>query len=199
MNDFDDAPTPRAARSMQIRSISSALVALCLGISATAEGADNVIMQIEGEASGKFASELTRSVQGGSPLEAWSYSVAYPSSSAGGVELVTGARRYAPVTIEKLVGAASPQILRAFMHAEPLQITVDVLGTDPRTGSTVLMHRVRFFQARILSVARATVPPPSGSSSAAQAQLRETVTFNFASVEFDPGHNASVSDSLQQN
>jgi type VI protein secretion system component Hcp len=172
-----------------------ALAALCLGVAAAANGAENVLMQIEGTETGRFANESTRNPQGGSPLEAWSYSVAYATDPAENPELLASARRYAPVSFEKLAGAASPQILRAFMRGEPLQITVDVLTIDSRTGSTLLMHRVRFFQARILSVTRSTVPPPPGSSSLAQAQLRETVTFNFGGVEFDPGHNASVTES----
>jgi type VI secretion system Hcp family effector len=165
--------------SFSYRTLICALLLAALSTPAMAQV--GVVMQIQPEKGGFFPAEGGRT-NNGIPLRAWTYSAEIPADADKGEPI--GARRYAPVSFEKPLGAASPQILRAMLSGEPLTITVDLLGLD-RNGAIVLLHRVIFGQARILSIARKATGDAERAS--APPQTFETVTFNFRRVEFDPG------------
>lgn len=152
--------------------------------------AQGLIMQVQPANGAPYPAESTRG-QTGIPLKVWNYSVGLPMSDAG---VQTGPRRYQPVTIEKPIGNASPNILRSMLTGESLEITIDVVGTS--TTGAVLLHRVIFSNARIISVTRngsGDVAERSGSGA-----MTETVKFEFRSVQFDPGRpNGSVVDDLE--
>jgi type VI secretion system Hcp family effector len=149
-----------------------------------------VIMQIQSQQAGSFPAETAqpggKSQQNGIPLLTWSYSAAIPVNQVG---VATGPRRYSPVSFDKSLGAASPYLLKAMLTGDQLAITVDVLSVAP-TGAPLLIHRVTFTQARILSIVRkVTAPAATGErvSAANPVATIETVTFDFRAVEFDPG------------
>jgi type VI secretion system Hcp family effector len=174
--------------SLSFRALTCALLLAALSTPAMAQ--TGVIMQIQAEKGGFFPAEGGRT-NNGIPLRAWTYSAEIPADKSEPI----GARRYAPVSFEKPLGAASPQILKAMLSGEPLTITVDLLGLD-RNGAIVLLHRVIFGQARILSIARKATGDAERAS--APPQTFEAVTFNFRRVEFDPGSGSGwVVDELE--
>lgn len=158
-------------------------------------------MQIQSSKGSTFPADSTSNKgPAGISLMSLDYSVAFPVDPARG--MLTGARRYAPISFKKAIGNASPSILTAMLTNDPLTITVDVVGIGP-TGTGVLLHRVMFHQARILSVTRKASTGDDGVAGEARrttaVEATETVTFNFQRVEFDPGRpGGSIVDELQR-
>jgi type VI secretion system Hcp family effector len=174
--------------SLSFRALTCAL--LLAALSAPAMAQVGVVMQIQPEKGGSFPAEGGRT-NNGIPLRAWTYSAEIPVDRG----TPTGPRRYAPVTFEKPLGAASPQILKAMLSGEPLTITVDLLALD-RNGAIVLLHRATFSQAHILSIVRKATSEADRAS--APPQTFETVTFDFRRVEFDPGSGSGwITDELE--
>ncbi len=184
--------------ALSMRALAGALLLLAaMSASSLANAQTGILMTVQSASGGgQWPGETTRGGSANSiPLKAWSYSVKFPVDERSGTP--AGQRRYAPVSFDKLIGAASPNILRAMLTNEPLNITVDVVGVGP-SGTPVLLHRVTFSQARIISVARnaASAVDSSGRISSAP-EMTETITFGFRQVEFDPGRgSATVMDEL---
>jgi type VI secretion system Hcp family effector len=173
------------------------LLFLSLAALATPSMAQNtpgLVMQVTTQQGQSFPGESSRGTGTSIQLKAWNYSVGLPTDQAGNA---VGARRYKPVSIEKPIGNSSPYFTRAMLSGENLNITIDMLAMSP-TGTPVLMHRVIFQNARILSVTR-NGTGPIGERASGVAEMTEVITFDFQQVQFDPGRpGGSLTDDLQQ-
>lgn len=185
--------------ALSVRVFAGALLLFAaMAASSIANAQTGILMTVQQiSRGGQFPGESTRSSPNASTIavKSWSYSLKFPVDERSGT--LAGQRRYAPVSFEKPIGAASPSFLRAMLANEPLSITVDLVGIGPQ-GTPVLLHRVTFNQARIISIARnATASIDGRSTSATPTEMNETITFDFRQVEFDPGRgNATVMDDL---
>lgn len=161
--------------------------------------ADELVATIAGSRSGPFPSERSRNP--GVPLVTLKY-------EGGSVPGATGETRSTmptlkPATITKVIGAASPRIMKAMLDREPLMITIEVFA--PSTAGMILVHRVRFEGAQILSVERnanvAAASPFANSMSSRDApasSMTESLTFNYQTVVLDAGTPAELPVQLSE-
>ncbi len=159
--------------AISFRTLACALL-LLTAVSAPAMAQTGIIMQVQGQQAGSFPAESTGAAKGqqpGIPLLTWTYSAAIPVNQSGAP---TGPRRYAPVSFDKALGAASPHLLKAMLSGDPLMISVDVVGVAP-TSAPVLIHRVTFNQARIISIVRKSTAAATTGERMTAASGGETI------------------------
>ncbi len=182
--------------AVSMRALAGAFLLLAtMAASSVASAQTGILMTVQSTRGQQFPGESVRQSNSPQiPVKAWSYSVKVPVDERTG--MLAGQRKYAPVSFEKPIGAASPNFLRAMLGNEPLIITVDLVGMSPQ-GTPALLHRVTFNHARIISVARNGTSSVD-SRSTSQPEMTETITFDFRQVEFDPGRgSATIMDELQ--
>jgi len=124
------------------------------------------------------------------PLVGFTMEVISPRDPATG--LPTGKRQYAPLTIVKEWGAASPQALTAWANNETLT-EVDIEFTRPATtasgGTEIVYQTVTLTDAAFGGIDRFTqeVPPTptAGPKAATDAAHRERWTFTFTTIKVE--------------
>lgn len=160
--------------------------------------ADEIYVAVEGSKLGRFVGESPRKeMVNKAQVIGFEHEIASPRDVATGQ--ASGKRQHRAIKITKRVGASSPQYFIAVTQNEVLKsVTIDFLGTDPKTGFQSIYYQIVLANAGISNIRQYWRPLPNPTALPTAGDHLEDISFTYQTITVKyPPLNGSAMDSWQ--
>jgi type VI secretion system secreted protein Hcp len=178
--------------------ISIALAAICFAPLRLAQGQIPVAapravfyVDIKGAKQGQFKAESVVSGVHKGSIEGVKFSSMVNSPRDPATGLPSGKRQYSPITLTKLWGPSSPEMIQACATNELLTVTFEFVKAD-RYGKEMVYQTIKLTNATISSVRR-YIGVSAGSEPPDPREL-EDISFTFQKIDITDANGAAAMD-----